>query len=205
MDNLRRIEIAPRMLYSLKSFSDMEIPKNFSAKLSVNQKTIVSSGIPKNFLLAALAFLILAGALYLLMAGYQKLATGQIENLDREIQDTVASLSSEEVERVLIIDAQLKGLRRLLPSHIFVSQIFSLLENNTNPQVTFTSLDLNVKENSIQLEGRAPSLTDISVQVAALKGVTYVTDVSLSDIKQETASYAFRMEVIFKKDLVLLR
>ena len=66
-------------------------------------------------------------------------------------------------------------------------------------------MNLDVGDNAIRLEGRAQSLTDISVQVAALKGVTYVTDVALSDIKQETDKYAFRIEVIFKKDLVLLR
>jgi len=71
----------------------------------------------------------------LFLAGYKSVTESQIENLDREIQDTVATLSASEVEEVLTLDKQIKTLRNLLPQHVYSSIIFSTLEQNTNPEI----------------------------------------------------------------------
>lgn len=183
----------------------MEIPKNFSPQIASVKKSFVTPGIPKNYLFGSLAFCIFALAIYFIMAGYVKLANSQIENLDREIQDTVTSLSAEEVEKVLALDAQLRGLRKLLPQHVFVSELFSLLENNTSPQVIFSSFKLNTLQRVLNLEGTAPTMSEISIQAAALKKQQYIRDVVLKDVRQGGTGFDFKMEVYFMNDLILAR
>ena len=183
----------------------MEIPKNFSPQIANSRKTLITPGIPKNYLFGSLAFCIFVLAVYFVMAGYVKFANSQIENLDREIQDTVTSLSTEEVEKVLVLDAQLRGLKILLPQHIFVSDLFSLLENNTSPQVSFSSFKLDTAQRVLSLEGTAPSLTEVSIQAAALKSQQYVRDVVLKDVRQGGVGFEFKLEINFTNDLILVK
>jgi hypothetical protein len=183
----------------------MEIPKNFSPQIANVRKTLITPSIPKNYLFGSLAFCLLALAVYLILAGYVKLAGSLIKNLDQEIQDTVASLSVEEVERVLVLDVQLKGLRKLLPQHVFVSEIFSVLENNTSPQVSFSSFKLDTARQVLYLEGLAPTLTEVSIQAAALKDQPYIRDVVLKDARQDAAGFTFRIEVYFANDLIIAK
>lgn len=181
----------------------MEVPKNFPKQVS--SKSFITPSIPKNYLLGSGAFLLFALAIYFLLAGYLKLARFQIENLDREIQDTVASLSAAEVERVLTLDTQIEGLKLLLPQHVFVSQLFSMLENNTNPVVSFSSFRLDTTQNVMFLEGSAPTLRDVSIQTEALRSQQYIDDVALKDVRLTNENYIFKIEVYFDRDLIILR
>lgn len=159
---------------------------------------------PKNLFFASLTFLIMAIAAYLFLAGYRKLAEGQIKNADREIQDIVASISLEEVEKVVTLDAQIKGLKRLLPAHIYMSSVLDFLENNTSPNISFQSLKVSAANNSITLNGVAPSLKEISIQAAAFKQNPDVRDVVLKDVSGAGESnFSFQTEILFSRNLIL--
>jgi hypothetical protein len=163
----------------------------------------VTPGIPKNYLFGSLAFCLSVLAIYFVMAGYVKLVNSQVENLDREIQDTIASLSSDEVEKALVLDAQLKGLKKLLPRHIFSSNVFSFLENNTSPQLSFASFKLDTAQRILSLEGVAPTMGDISIQAAAFKEQPFIKEVVLKNVRQEETGFKFKLEVYFAPELLL--
>ena len=113
--------------------------------------------LPTNLIIFSLIAFLAALGFYLFLAGYKSVTESQIENLDREIQDTVATLSASEVERVLILDKQIKTLRNLLPQHIYSSRIFLTLEQNTNPAIVFNSLSLDSTNYKLDLTGNSPS------------------------------------------------
>ena len=160
---------------------------------------------PKNFVYGSLAFLLVSGALYLFLSGYLKLVQSRIKSSDREIQDIVASISLEEVEKVITLDAQIRGLKKLLPNHLFISSVFDFLENNTNPDVVFKSMKVAVHNNMISLAGTAKNLEEISIQSAAFKQNPDIKDVVLKDINNVGLGYDFQLDLLFSKSLVLIK
>jgi len=160
---------------------------------------------PKNFVFGSLAFLLVSLALYLFLSGYSKLTESRIAATDREIQDIVASISLEEVEKVITLDAQIRGLKKLLPAHLFISSVFDFLENNTNPKIAFKSLKVSLQNNTISLEGAANDLEEISIQSAAFKQNPDVRDVILKDVSNVGNSYNFKLDLLFSRSLILIK
>ncbi len=160
---------------------------------------------PKNFVYGSLTFLLVSGALYLFLSGYLKLVQSRIKSSDREIQDIVASISLEEVEKVITLDAQIRGLKKLLPNHLFISSVFDFLENNTNPNVVFKSMKVAVQNNTISLTGTAKNLEEISIQSAAFKQNPDIRDVVLKDVTNVGQIYNFQLDLLFSKSLVLVK
>lgn len=160
---------------------------------------------PKNFVFGSLAFLLATGSLYLFLSGYLKLVESRIKSSDREIQDIVASISLEEVEKVITLDAQIRGLKKLLPNHFYLSSVFDFLENNTNPKISFKSLKVSTLNNQIVLTGTTKDIQDISIQSAAFKQNPDIKDVILRDISNIGSSYNFQLELLFSKSLILIK
>ncbi len=166
---------------------------------------IAAPATPRNLLFGSLIFLFVTSAFYLFSAGYKKVAETQVQNLDNEIQDTVASLSKDEVQKVLTLDAEIKKLRTLLPNHVYMSRAFQFLETNTSPKIAFSSLNFDTTTNILQLSGTAPSLTDVSLQAAAFKQAPDVRDVVIRDIGigRDGRAYTFKLDVFVLKSLIL--
>ncbi|MEW5805610.1 MAG: hypothetical protein AB1721_02715 [Patescibacteria group bacterium] len=183
----------------------MEAPKTFSSVSKTKRLPSSNLGVPKSFIFGSLAFLLVALAFYLFLSGYAKVAQSQIKSLDREIQDMVASISLEEVEKVITLDAQIRGLKKLLPGHYFVSSAFDFLENNTNPNISFRSLKLDTRNNVLYLEGVSPDLREISIQSAAFSQHPEINDVVLRDINNVGDSFNFKLELSFSKSLILIK
>ena len=181
----------------------MEAPQNIQ---QLPKTEIAAPATPRNLLLGSLIFLFVAAGFYLFCAGYQKVAASQVQSLDNEIQDTVASLSKDEVQKVLTLDAEIKKLKVLLPGHVYMSHVFDFLEKNTSPKITFTSMNLDTTTNILQLAGTAPTLTDVSLQAAALKQDEQdVRDVVIHDIGvgRDGKSYTFKLDVYILKSLLI--
>jgi hypothetical protein len=159
--------------------------------------------LPTNLIIFSLIAFLAALGFYLFLAGYKSVTESQIENLDREIQDTVATLSASEVERVLILDKQIKTLRNLLPQHIYSSRIFLTLEQNTNPAIVFNSLSFDSTNYKLDLTGNSPSLEDIATQAAAFGNVVGIKEVKISDINQTGSGYDFKLEITLDSNFLL--
>jgi len=93
-----------------------------SSQKTPTQKISPAPTLPTNLIIFSLIVFLAALGFYLFLAGYKSVTESQIENLDREIQDIVATLSASEVERVLTLDKQVKTLRSLL----FFDNFFNL-------------------------------------------------------------------------------
>ncbi len=180
----------------------MESPQTFQ---QLPKTELGTSGTPKNLLFGSIILLLVAVALYLFCAGYAKIAQDQVASLDQEIQSTVASLSKDEVTKVLTLDSQIRQLRMLLPQHIAASRIFDMLEQNTLPKVTFVLMSLDTDTGSLQLSGTAQSLQDVSLQAAAFKQVPEVTDVAIKDIgiTKNASTFSFKLDISIARSFVL--
>ncbi|HOM68546.1 MAG TPA: hypothetical protein PLA57_02050 [Candidatus Paceibacterota bacterium] len=174
-----------------------------SSKKTPTQKISSAPTLPTNLIIFSLITFLAALGFYLFLAGYKSVTESQIENLDREIQDTVATLSASEVERVLTLDKQIKTLRSLLPQHVYSSIIFSTLEQNTNPKIIFNSLSFDSNNNKLSLNGNSPSLEDIATQAAAFGNITGIKEVKISDIAKAGDGYDFKFEITLDNNFLL--
>ena len=174
-----------------------------SPKKVQTQKISPAPTLPTNLLVFSLIAFLAALGFYLFLAGYKSVTESQIENLDREIQDTVTTLSASEVEKVLTLDKQIKTLRNILPQHVYPSIIFSTLEQNTNPAIVFDSLSFDASSNKLDLTGKSSSLKDIATQAAAFGNITGIKDVTISDINQTGSRYNFKLELILDNNFLL--
>ena len=183
-------------------FANLNTQSSSSPKTSTKRISPAPT-LPTNLIIFSLIAFLAALGFYLFLAGYKSVTESQIENLDREIQDTVATLSASEVERVLTLDKQIKTLRNLLPQHVYSSIIFSTLEQNTNPAIVFNSLSFNSNNFQLNLTGNSPSLEDIATQAAAFGNINGIKEVKISDINQTGSNYNFKLEITLDNNFLL--
>jgi|GEM_PF-6317239 len=175
-----------------------EIPKPFSQ---------VQSGLawPKTLLTASAACFGLALASFLVLAGYERAVTRQSKDLDQEIQDIAASISPAEIQKLLVLDSQIKSLKELLPQHIYMSRVLEYLEVHAVPTARLMSLSANARRARISLQGSAPDAKTVSVQAAAYENAQLTKEFFIRGVGPGPGGLSFVFELTFDRALVLPR
>jgi hypothetical protein len=175
-----------------------EIPKPFS-------HSQIEVGWPRTFLGTGVIFLLLSLAAYLVLAGYEGVANRRVQDLDKEIQDIASSLPESEIDQLLTLDRQIKSLKRLLPTHSYLSRILEFMEVNAHPQVRITSLGANYSTRRILLQAFAPNIDVASIQAAAFERAQATEEIALKNVNALPGGTSFTVEMLFMPELVLPR
>ena len=119
----------------------------------------------------SLFFFIAAVALLLVIAGIGGLIvlnSAQESQRDEFISQNKAkeeSIRPELLQQVVLLDNRLKGVRTLIEDHIFPSNIFSVIEKNTHPQVRFLNFTFAADSLKLDMSGEAASYRALSSQI----------------------------------------
>ncbi len=110
-----------------------------------------------------------------LTLGYGKFLEAQIEEVKGEISSLADLVSKEDQDSFLKFQFQLINLKNLLRNHRVSSKFFTLLEANTNRNVQYRSINLDVADTRITIRGVAPSYAVLAEQLAAYDRMAEVT------------------------------
>jgi len=89
----------------------------------------------------------------------------KLESVRAEIKLLETNQQTQEAQKFVLIQSQLRSLKTILSNHVYSSKFFDWLENLTHPQVALSSISINLIEGSLQLNGVAASVDVLSQQV----------------------------------------
>lgn len=172
-----------------------EIPKFAPSEIEL--------GWPRNLFIFSLILLLVSGAAALALNAYQRTLVSQNAAIDKEIRDLAGTLPPAEIQKLLALDTQIKGLKQILPKHVYFSKILDLLELNTLPSVRLGIVSINQSNRQISIQGTAPSQQTISAQAAAYAAMTGIDTFAIKSVGVDVRGQAFTFSLTFKPDLIL--
>lgn len=109
-------------------------------------------------------FMISFGVYIGLIVGYKPYLETQIKKLDDQILKLGAQIPESDQQDVVKFYGQIVNLRTLLNTHVLGSRFLTWLEQNTQANVYFTSLSVNLQGGQVSLAGRARAPVDVAEQ-----------------------------------------
>lgn len=101
--------------------------------------------------------------------GYKPYMQGEIKNIDGKIDTLSQSMNANQQKSLLDLYSQLYNIDALSKSRANSSRIFALLEQDTDPLITLTSLELDARGGIGKIEGISPDFDMVVRELSALK------------------------------------
>jgi hypothetical protein len=175
-------------------------PAPISQQLS---PTRIAIGWPRTFFVLTLILVILTISAQLLIASYNRLLASRSKQVERDIEDLKDTIPSEDLERLVKFDRQIRNLRLLLNNHVYQTRLLDEIERFTLPQVRYSTLNIHRLNAVAALRGRAPSMEAVSLQAAAFSQSDSITSVTVKRASiSNDGGVAFEMDLGFKRSLL---
>ncbi len=153
------------------------------------------------FSLVIIGILVLTGIQFLI-ASYNRVLLGRSEDLTKKIDELSKAIPEEDLARLIKFDQQIKNLKLLLNSHVYLSRVFDEIERLTLPQVRYVAINIDLSRNLLSLRGIAPSMEVVGTQAAAFSQSPSIVSVMMSG----ASTYAkggviFGLNITFKPSI----
>ncbi|HEY4523764.1 MAG TPA: hypothetical protein VJK04_02735 [Candidatus Paceibacterota bacterium] len=132
------------------------------------------------FVAAALLFI---GMSY----GYLPALNSQISDVKKKTADINNSISAADKEKLFNFYSQVFHIQNTLQSHLLSGRLFSFLEQSTNKNVFFESLNFSQETALLELTGVALTYGDVVSQLEAFRRRSEVQSVLLANSKNNAA------------------
>ncbi len=138
---------------------------------------------------------IISGSLYLWKSALASSVADQSSTLDK-LNVTLNPGTITELEHTA--DA-ISSARSLLTNHAKTSVLFDMLEQNTLPDVGYTSFQYTSDQHTINLSGQASSYSSVAAQTAILENLPNVSSATFSNLAlQDTGGVNFKIILTLK-------
>lgn len=154
-------------------------------------------------------------ALILLIAGllawgglfaYQRLLAGRAGEWREQVLTLEGELKPELLDQLVALSATIAGVGELLDGHPYPSNVFSFLDEVTQPDVSFSSLQFTAAPRKIELVGQARSYGAVASELARLEGHPQVEGLSFGGLARgEKGLVNFKIAITIKPSLLRLR
>ncbi|MFZ2803741.1 MAG: hypothetical protein WA001_00810 [Patescibacteria group bacterium] len=140
------------------------------------------------FIVTAIVFVLLIGGGWYFLGQQAQAAQGELAKANSQLSDVRSQIATEQASWSSFQDLEprLKALRSLLDAHISPTRLFSDIETNTLPTVTYSSFSMSA-DSDVTLLTTADSFETAAEQVKIFQQLPYVTKVEASSY---SASYA---------------
>jgi hypothetical protein len=126
--------------------------------------------------------LFLSVAIYFgLTLGYAPYLQGQLKDTQGQVTTLNNSVSASQQSQLIDFYSQIANLQTLLQNHVLASHFFTWLEQNTEANVYYQSLNLT-QGTQVTLSGVAKTEADINQQIAVFENSSDVSSVSVSNV-----------------------
>ena len=124
--------------------------------------------------------------------------------MTREIEKQKEEFDPALVNELISVSKNIEAAKAIVGEHRVVSPIFTLLEENTLPQVYFQKFSKN--KNSVSLEGETQNYLEIVKQVLIFKTNPLVQEIAFSKLaKGGKDKISFALEIILKPEILSLK
>ncbi|MEK7555311.1 MAG: PilN domain-containing protein [Patescibacteria group bacterium] len=165
----------------------------------------LSLGLPWRILL--LAIIVFGATVFIyfgMLLGYKPYLNSQLKKVDSEISILSEKVGEEQQNNLTEFYSQLTNIQRLFNSHILSSNVFGLLEENTNKGVFFASMNLSVKEKEVRLDGIASSYKILAEQLELFRLNPKIEQIYLKNSQLREGAVSFTINLILKSGVLSL-
>lgn len=153
-------------------------------------------------LLLVVSFAALAGVWL-----YMGVLRGDMDKLSADFDKTKKEFDVASIQDLSGVSISIDVSKKILQSHVAVSRIMDLLEQNTLPDVRFINFNYGGsggdKGNIIALSGDAKSYTTLAEQALALESVKNIESLSLSNLSLRSGGrIGFDLSIVINPALV---
>ncbi len=154
----------------------------------------------------AVIFMAIVFGLYSGLAAYKRGLVSSLAVLNNKLADLEKSRDKKLEDGLLGLYRQLSVVNPLLAAHLFWSDAFIKIQNVTQPQVQFQSINADVPGKKIVVKALAANYTTIARQIAALYTVDSITDITLNKVQnQPTGKLEVTMQILFDTNKFLIK
>ncbi len=97
--------------------------------------------------------------------GYRPVLQSQIQKKESDLSKLSQQIPAGDQDKIVAFYSQLSNLKKVLGEHTLATELFSILEKNTQANVYFTRFAYNAKNQQVVLTGVAKSVEDAAEQV----------------------------------------
>lgn len=116
-------------------------------------------------LILFVASVLIAGGLWV----HQRNLLAKVNELEKQIQNLEKQKDQASVDKFISLEQKLIILRQIFASHVYSSKAIDLIEKSTLPVVQWTNLDLDTKNNILNLTGNANDWLTVAKQITAFE------------------------------------
>lgn len=177
-----------------------DYPNNLSGVQSQLQRERLPVGWPWRFFTAMLIIFLAVFLSYLGLAfGYQPLLKNQLTSLDGQVRDLSNQIASNPNQKNFVnFYSQVVNIEKLLKNHVNATDIFPLLASSTNPQVSYTSVKVNVPQSEVDLSGVAASYAVLASQLQAYQSSPQISRVVLGSSQTTGNAVTFSVKLMMQ-------
>jgi hypothetical protein len=141
----------------------------------------IAIGWPRTLLVLVVVLVIIVVSLQFLIASYERILVGRSKDLDREMQDLQGTIPANDLARLIKLDQQIRNLKLLLDSHVYLSRLLDEIERLTLPQVRYIVLNVDRPNKRIAIRGIAPAMETVGLQAASFSQSPLISAVVLKN------------------------
>jgi Tfp pilus assembly protein PilN len=158
----------------------MPLPQQVIEQL--NREPETPQGWAAGAVLFSVGILVLLAVIYFGMKfGYEPYLTNQVSQAQNQAIKAGQSISVGDEQQIISFYSQIANLKAALANHVYSSQFLVWLENNTEANVYYQSLDLS-SGTRVSIKGIAATEADVNQQIAIFESSSKVTSVVVSSI-----------------------
>jgi hypothetical protein len=132
----------------------------------------------------AFLFFMIVGLVYGGIFFYKRSLEQSLDGLTRELSQLEEDLDSEIINEIARVDRGLATARSLLAQHVYTSNLFNILGDNTLDSVYYTDFTYNFSHGGTAvLTGIADGYVSLHRQIEQLRSVPLVTNATLESIQ----------------------
>ncbi|MFA6365320.1 MAG: hypothetical protein WCW78_02880 [Candidatus Paceibacterota bacterium] len=114
--------------------------------------------------------------------GYTGYLDNQSTQIDQQLETLAKKINETDQEKFIGFYSQIVNLRMVLEKHLYISNVFKILEKYTIQPVVFKDASFDTVSNAIQVNGSTDSFNSLAQQMAILGKAPEITRVSLDTI-----------------------
>lgn len=128
-------------------------------------------------------FMVFLASYFALVFGYKNFVQSQIAKREKELADLASAVPKAEQDEFLKFQYQVINLQKILGKHTGFSKILALLEANTNTQVFYKGLDVNINERRANINLVAQSYEVLAQQIQTFAKMPEVTRYEMTEAR----------------------
>lgn len=174
------------------------LPKEYAVEMPATNAAVSA------FAVIAYIFIVLALAAWGGFYFYKSSLEEEIDGFEAQIQASPLQGKENEIKKIKSAETLLNNFSRTLESHVYLSNIFNIIEDYTLKKGSLNKFSVNTKDGSAVFGGVVGSYEDFAKQLSKIKSESEtIKRADIESLKFSRSGIEFELELLLNKNVWL--